>query len=130
MNEFHGWIVIREKYYGDTIDWSNQCSVLGDIGKKVEDFYFDDCCIELKKMYDSYHLIVTGETKRKGPEVEAVYELFRYISVIAPGSYGLLYTRDEYDEFSYKFKVYRIAKGKFEEKQDVLLSPCIPVIEE
>lgn len=124
MNEFHGWIVI-------IADNNEEFNIIKEISNRIENFSYDNCFMKLKRMYKSMHLVVSGETKRKGIEVKTAIEIFKYISEIIPDSYGLLYTRDEYDERSYEFKVYRMDKGTFEEEmKDPFLSPTIPVIDD
>lgn len=106
--EFHGWIVIRE----------SQGSLFAEIEKRIENYYYyDNWCINLQNMYQSNQLIVSGETSdEEKNEGESIIELFKHISVIAPYSYGLLYVREH--EKGNNFKVYKVAKGDFQEKKD------------
>ena len=61
--------------------------------------------------------------------------LFQYIAKIAPGSYGLLYIRDDEDhlrgnDYENCFRVWRLCRGTLIELDDPFLSPAIPVVED
>ncbi|MNI89945.1 hypothetical protein D3C73_1474150 [compost metagenome] len=79
-----------------------------------------------------YHLSLGGSSNRKSAEAEEIIKLYRLIGERAPGSYGVLYERDDEDTngFDNEFRVFVLARGKFQEKKDTLLSPCVPVVED
>jgi len=58
---------------------------------------------------------------------EAILNMFRWIAVNAPGSYGYLYTRDPEDDKEYdretQFRVFRLFAGEFEELPAMLELP-------
>lgn len=68
----------------------------------------------------------------KSFEAGEIIELFQFIADQAPGSYGLLYTRDDEDIEGYdnEFKVYVLARGTLRRQEDVWLSPFVPVVED
>ena len=63
----------------------------------------------------------------------AILHLFEAIARTAPGSYGLLYVRDQEDRrgagYDDSFRVWRLAHGQLTEEADPFLSPCVPTIE-
>jgi Immunity protein 7 len=67
----------------------------------------------------------------KNHRAQAVIELFAWIAANRPTAYGLLYVRDDEDSrgFDNVFRVWRIARGKFEEMDDPFLSPVVPTVE-
>lgn len=77
-------------------------------------------------------LWVAGLSNHPGYDRKSVHDLFRSVAGWAPGSYGLLYERD--DDMpppdGNRFRVWRLARGSFDEVEDSLLSPCVPVIED
>jgi hypothetical protein len=65
---------------------------------------------------------------------EPVIDLFRWVAEELPHSYGLLYVRDDEDHgreanYDNEFRVWRLARGRFEELADPFLSPCNPIAE-
>ena len=67
----------------------------------------------------------------KNHRTQAVIELFAWVAANRPDSYGLLYVHDNEDSrgFDNAFRVWRIARGRFEEMDDSFLSPVVPTIE-
>ena len=61
---------------------------------------------------------------------ERVFEVFRWLADHVPESYGVLYVRDQESGSANAFRVWRLARGRLTEHEDVLLSPCIPTIED
>jgi hypothetical protein len=61
---------------------------------------------------------------------EPVIELFGWVAGELPDSYGLLYIQDDEAEGHHDdFRVWRLARGSFEELPDPFLSPYIPTVE-
>jgi hypothetical protein len=73
-----------------------------------------------------------------------VIDLFRRVATELPFSYGLLYVHDDEDSlwditdeqiarhgnnYDNEFRVWRLARGEFEERADPFLSPYIPTVE-
>ena len=72
-------------------------------------------------------LTVVGQSNNR---YERAIDLFRWLADNAPGSYGLLYMRDDASEYDNEFGVLRLARGDLIETEDPLLSPYFPVVEE
>ncbi|ASV05341.1 Imm7 family immunity protein [Leptospira interrogans] len=63
-----------------------------------------------------------------------IIDIFKKISDIMPGSYGLLYIHDDEDDkdeidHSNEFVVWKLARGHLNQEKDPFLSPCISSIE-
>ena len=59
-----------------------------------------------------------------------VIDLFRAIGQQFPESYGLLYVHDdESPTHANEFRVWRLAMGMLEERDDLFLSPYVPTVE-
>ena len=71
-------------------------------------------------------------SNRKDSRSQEIFGLYRSIGEIAPGSYGLIYLYDDEDREGREnqFQVYMLARGCVEEREDLYLSPVIPVIED
>lgn len=74
----------------------------------------------------------TAEKNRIQKRAEEIINLYQFIADQAPGSYGLLYTRDDEDIEGYdnEFRVFVLARGIIQQKEDVLLSPFVPIVED
>jgi hypothetical protein len=77
-------------------------------------------------------LLVQGFTNRPRGDDQLLSELLAFLSANLPGSYGILYERD--DERSdppgrNAFRVRVLARGQVSERDDPFLSPCVPTIE-
>jgi hypothetical protein len=65
---------------------------------------------------------------RSSPDV---VELFECVSVVAPGSYGLLHILDDEDpEHGNEVRVLRLVRGVVTQHTESLLSPYIPTVED
>jgi hypothetical protein len=59
-----------------------------------------------------------------------VIELFRWVATELPDSYGLLYAHDDEAEGQEnEFRVWRLARGAFDERADPFFSPYMPTVE-
>ncbi len=81
---------------------------------------------------DLHVLSVAGHRNHR---CETALDLFRWLAINGPGSYGLLYVRDDEDfrrggDFGNEFRVWRLARGVLEEQDDPFLSPPIPTVED
>ncbi|AWP27264.1 hypothetical protein AWU65_25190 [Paenibacillus glucanolyticus] len=130
MYEFHGWATIQEN--PAEIDAGQLDAIIQKIQLKITEFAWGSGLLSLNAANGSYYLHVGGFTNRKGVEADEVVSLYQLIGEIAPGSYGLLYTRDDENTegFDNEFRVSVLARGRLQEQHDPFLSPCIPVIED
>jgi hypothetical protein len=125
MFEFHGWIVLRYHTH-DTNE------TLQDIAYSAFTNYLKDVDTEglsnIKRRNGLDSWTITGLHNHRS---NYVLEIYRWLSVNLPGSYGLLYVHDDEDtENSNKFVVWRLTRGILTRESDTLLSPYIPVVED
>jgi Immunity protein 7 len=130
MFEFHGWVVIRYHTHDTDLKLQNNC------WKNLEKYINE---VNKPRIYLQRHngcdsLFVVGQHNHRAGG-EYVFEVFRWIATHAPGSYGILYIRDDEDmkrgaDFSNEFRVWRLYRGVFIEERDPFLSPAIPTVED
>ncbi len=88
--------------------------------------------LDLRVINGDYHIWTSGYRNHKPIDDYDPVGFFEYVAKIAPGSYGVLYARDNEDliDDNYnKFKVYVLAHGQLTEKEDPFLSPFVPTVE-
>jgi hypothetical protein len=73
---------------------------------------------------------IHGAANRANGADENVRRLFTWIGERAPGSYGLVYLRDDEQSSPNEFVIYRLARGRVDVPKDLLLSPIVPRIED
>ena len=135
MFEFHGWATIC---VDDTDDpdlsvlhaRENEAVARLRVAMSEADDRFS--LIDLKQLGNG--LIVLLVHGLRNHRYEPVIELFRWVAVELPCSYGLLYVQDDEDhdrdaDYENEFRVWRLALGTFEECADPFLSPRIPTVE-
>lgn len=130
MYEFHGWITIQVT--ASKAEQEQLEAIIPKIQLKIMEYAWGSGLLSLNAACGCYYLHVGGFTKEKGPEADEILSLYRYIGEIAPGSYGLLYSRDDENQEGEdnEFRVLVLARGQLKEQRDPFLSPCIPVIED
>jgi hypothetical protein len=132
MFEFHGWAIIRESPKNSDDTEKNIKNIIMDISNFIKKLNWENNILEVKELNGSYHFYTTGLLNHRSQEVEELMDLYKYISKIAPGSYGLLYTYNDEDKngFDNEFRVIVLRRGKLQIKEDNYLSPFIPTLED
>lgn len=128
MFEFHGWVTIHESTV--EVDEGNLELIANDIRNYIEILQWNSGCLNIYPANGVYHLSIGGNSNRKSAEAEEIIKLYQFIAERAPGSYGVLFTRDDEDVegFENEFKVIVLARGALQEQKDLLLSPFVPVV--
>lgn len=135
MFEFHGWATIRA---GDRDDpaadviRAREDEAINGVRAAIRDADDGFSSFDLRRTGND--LIVLSVHGLRNHRYEPVIGLFRRIAAELPDAYGLLYVRDDEDrrrgaDYENVFRVWRLARGRFEERDDPFLSPCIPTIE-
>ncbi|WP_273322136.1 Imm7 family immunity protein [Vallitalea guaymasensis] len=130
MYEFHGWAVIRET--PKVIDEEN----INDIAKMIEEYIhnlnWESGILKIFAVNGEYQFIVSGVSNHKTQESEELLGVYKYIAKIAPGSYGLLYVKDDEDTkgLDNEFIVYTLVRGNLSIQKDTFISPFIPIVED
>lgn len=130
MFEFHGWAAIRYHTHDTDLNLQDNC------WKNLEQYVarVNRPRIHLQRHNGCDSLFITGQHNHRAGGAY-VFEVFQWIAANAPGSYGILYIRDDEDggrgaDFSNEFRVWRLCRGAFTEEKDPFLSPIIPVVED
>jgi len=133
--EFHGWSRIgvddRDDADMDTIHGREEAAItrLREAMREADDGF---SLFDLRRT--SNGLIVLSAHGLRNHRYEPVIELFRWVAAELPLSYGLLYVHDDEDhkrgsDHENEFRVWRLARGAFEEMADPFLSPYIPTVQ-
>lgn len=129
--QVHGWAVVTSDTY--EINSEADAELLTALAKQTDLVQTTNIKIHLDIGLngDLHVLSVAGH---KNHRYEPVIDLFRWLAVNGPGSYGLLYVLDDEDyqdgDYTNEFRVWRLARGMVEEQSDPFLSPPIPVLED
>jgi hypothetical protein len=132
MYEFHGWFGLAESTYEGDDNRLEQ--VVGEIQTILAGLPpWSSAYFHLANLNGEYFLTMTGLPNRRRDEAAQVDSLLAMIAEKLPGSYGLLYERD--DEMPVPpgpnaFRVRVLARGRIELRLDPFLSPNIPTIED
>ena len=131
MVELHGWALIRENFTVDNEDL-NLDYIINYLTQEIKKLDVDKDLLRISMCNGESSLIVNKFTNHFSDDIKEILDLFKLIATIAPGSYGLLYLRDDEDKtgFSNDFQVFVLSKGSFKQQKDPFLSPCIPMIED
>ncbi len=128
MIEYYGWLRILDNAYES--DSKELLKTIKEVETLTRKFGNNDRIFELKCINSRCILCTAGSTNHKNAYVLEIIELFKTISVIAPGTYGLLYLLDDEDDKGKddEFQVFKISKGKMIVEKEQLLSPCSKII--
>lgn len=130
--EFHGWAVIHSGFDLDDSRYDEDWARLGpELEEELRLFERPDHFFLHKTINGMISVTCSGLRNHRQ---DWAIEFFRWLAKRAPGSYGLLYVHDDEDprgiEFENSFRVFRLAKGEFNEVDDPFLSPYIPTVED
>ena len=131
MFEFHGWVTVRVDDRDDPdmdVKRGREQDAIDKVRSAIriadDNFSFFD----LRRT--SNELIVLSAHGLRNHRYEPVIELFRWLARELPNSYGLLYVYDDEDrKHDNEFRVWQVARGRFDEASDTLLSPYVPTVE-
>ncbi len=135
MFEFHGWVTIRVDDQDDPdmdgISRREEKAVRR-LRKAIQEADDEFSLFNLRQT--SNGMIVLFAHGLRNHRYEPVIDLFRWVATELPYSYGLLYVHDDEDQnrggdYENEFRVWRLARGHFEEMSDPFLSPYIPTVE-
>ncbi|WP_225728934.1 MULTISPECIES: Imm7 family immunity protein [unclassified Nocardia] len=127
MFEYHGWISLRAT--AAAVD-DEPPLPLAEIEVLVGELS-GYALMDLRAMNGNHYVHMGGHPNHRGIHGDRLITMFRRIGELAPGSYGLLYVRDDEDpHHPTEFRVYRMVRGAVTEQADTLLSPVIPVLED
>jgi len=133
--EFHGWATLRVDERDDPdLEGlrARQDVALGRLRHAIQQA--DDTFSFFDVRRTSNSLLVLLAHGLRNHRYDPVIDLFRWVAVELPNSYGLLYVYDDEDhsrgvDHSNEFRAWRLAQGRFEEAADPFLSPYFPTVE-
>lgn len=132
MYEFHGWFALLESTYED--DHERLAAAVAELEARVSRLAWPTASADIKTFNGTGFLVLNGLVNRRRHEVQELAELIDWIANRLPGSYGLLYERNDDDEPAppgpHVFAVRVLARGGVTERLDPFLSPTLPVIED
>lgn len=131
MHEFHAWIGLSEST--EESDLGGLQNAVGELQQLAADSKWHDAFFEVRNLNGQYFVTAEGMVNRRREEGERLDLFLAIIARKLPGSWGLIYERD--DEMpdppgSNAFRVRVVARGRIAEHPDPFLSPCNPVIED
>lgn len=126
MFEYHGWAVIHDDTYEDNA--TNLRRIIGELQQLADDFNDGSGMTDIRNINGAWYVTFAGHPNHRH---DCVFGWFKWLAEHAPGSYGLLYVRDdESPEFGNAFQVCCLRRGQVEVRIDPFMSPCIPVVED
>jgi Immunity protein 7 len=131
MHEFHAWAGLSQST--EESDLGNLEEIVEELQELAADSKWHDAVFEIRNLNGQYFFRADGMINRRREEGERLDLFLSLIARKLPGSWGLVYDRD--DEMpkpfgSNSFRVRVLARGKISEQQDPFLSPNNPVIED
>ncbi|MFF7240292.1 Imm7 family immunity protein [Streptomyces collinus] len=126
MFEYHGWITVRASAAEDD-DEARLQRIVDELELHIAQMD-SPYLLDLRWMNGEPFIHLGGYSNhRSSPDV---VELFKYVAVVAPGSYGLLHVRgDEDPGHENEVIVLRLVRGLVTQHTEALLSPCTPTAE-
>ena len=129
---FHGWAVIQHTFLGVDLPDADerQRNVIERVRARIATLDRLNVSYELKVQNGCANLLASGCVNH-GADSRAreVFDLWRFIAETAPGSFGLLYYRDDECEPDVH-RVQVLRRGTVEERNDPFLSPIVPTVED
>lgn len=130
MYSFHGWFGLAETT--SEADVGGLDGALVDMRPLLEQFEPHRSQAEVRALNGQAFLLVNGLLNREVNEASTLDDLLSFLTVRLPGSFGLLYDRnDEWTdgEFARSFRVRVLARGAVTIRSDPFMSPWQPTIE-
>ena len=129
MIELHGWLSISATYkYEELLLQSEIDSIIHEVKDIVSNCKYE---IDLRYVNGSGFINTLFCSNHRTEEVDVIIETYKRVSAVATGSYGILFIRDDEDEYFYnEMQVYVFKRGKCIIKKDTDFSPCIPTLED
>ena len=131
MHEFHAWIGLGESAFES--DEGHLEEKLAQLHGLVADSVWHDAVFAVHSLNGGHFFTATGFINRQRDEGERLNLFLATIARRLPGSYGLIYERDDEMSPPYgpnAFRIRVLARGKITEHPDPFLSPCDPAIED
>ena len=128
MYQFHGWFGLSDS----TEDSDEQVldAAVDELRRLMDDLAEYLTVRQVTPLNGDYFLLVAGAGNRPRDTPVQLDRLLSRVAELLPGSYGLLYERDDEAVESNAFRVRKLARGVVSEESDPFLSPIVPTIED
>jgi hypothetical protein len=93
MHEFHAWIGLAESTEED--DRDKLLAAITELQELVDESQWHDAVFDLRSLNGRYFLTATGHVNRRRAEGDRLEQLISVIARRLPGSWGLIYDRDD-----------------------------------
>ena len=114
MFEFHGWASISYHTHDTDLRAQERCwqDVVACVRRQESSLF------TTRQANGLHEVTVAGRHARRS---EYVIDLFKELAVLAPGSYGILYVRDDEDQrgagaYANAFRVWKLCRGTLTEE--------------
>ncbi len=130
MFEYHGWVTVQASA-GDE-ETAERAAAVARVTERLSSLKGGSGLADLRWVNGMAQVHLGGFLNHRAGEGQTVVDLFAGVGQDAPGSYGLLYIRDDEDPNGRvnEFQVLVMRRGKVTVHPDAFLSPCIPIIED
>jgi hypothetical protein len=130
MFEYHAWLTIHSSA-GDEEEEELRAAVSA-TERQLQPLRGGTTDISLRWVNGMAQLHMSGFLNHRSGEGQQVIETFERIGKAAPGSYGVLFARDDEDPNGRQneFQIFVMRRGSTQAAPDSLLSPYIPVVED
>jgi hypothetical protein len=132
MYELHGWFGLAE-----STDEDDDLGQLADTVRHIEELIasstLSNVVAQVQMLNGQYFLLITGFPNRRRGDAVLIDDIIELVRQRLPGSWGLLYERDDEMEGPpgpNAFRVTVLARGTLSRRLDPFLSPCAPTIED
>lgn len=131
MVELHGWALLRESFTADDED-NNIELIVNCLSQEIKRLKLDENLLRIDYCNGEASVTATKFANHFSDDIKGIIDFFKRITLVAPGSYGLLYLHNDEDTngFNNAFQVFVLSKGNFKLHQDPFLSPYIPAVED
>lgn len=128
MFEYHGWLNLQRSAGEDGDDFKPSTE-LPLVRELTGGLSVGPGLVDIRVVNGELHFSTSGFTNHRWQQV---IDTFHALGKALPGSYGLLYVRDDEDPAgrTNEFQIFVMRRGEVTLQSDTFLSPCIPTIED
>jgi hypothetical protein len=128
MIDFSGWIFLSDSTVESELVEVERC--VSELRCRIEELNLSSSCFRFENPGGQPVLLLSGMANRRRAEHDDFDAFLARLARDLPGSWGVIYWRDDESETGNAYRVIRVSRGAVTIHDDVLLSPCNPVIED
>lgn len=131
MYEFHAWVGLSDA--SDETDHDRVQAVAAQLTEVIGDRGWTAASFAVSQFNGQYFLIANGSVNRRRDEADLLEQLLATVVAELPGSWGLVYERDDAMPIPpgpNAFRTRVLARGVISERADPFLTPINPTIED